>query len=61
VRVMFAHIAAHICSNPISDILLVHGISVHFVSARSGHVDSFGLDWWLDSKSKLGYFTLRVL
>jgi hypothetical protein len=61
VGVMFAHIAAHICSNPVSDILLVHGVSVHFVCARSGNIDSFGLDWWFDSKSKLGYFTLGIL
>lgn len=47
-------VLAHVCSDPISDILLVHGVLICLVGARSGHVFCWRLVVGLDAVVELG-------
>lgn len=60
-RVGHTEVFANISSNPVRDILLVHGVLINFVGSRAGHVLSGSFNLRLDSKCKSGHFAHAVL
>ena len=61
VRVWYGEISSDICSNPVSDIGLVHGGLVDFVLARTWHVEVLRSCGSLHSEAELGVLAEPVI
>ena len=55
--VRHSKIPSHVGTDPVRDILLIHGVLIDFVGSRTRHILRHGLDYRLDSESKLGHLT----
>lgn len=59
-----SEIPTHVGTDPVRNILLIHRVLINLVGSRTRHILRHGLDYRLDSESKLGHFatvlTLRV-
>ena len=59
--IWYAHVSSNLSSNPVWNILLIHGVAINVVLGRSWHVKVLRLLYWFYSEGKPRYFAGSIV